>query len=123
MQTTLPMESSLLLVIHEAEAAVRRYRVLHDLAAQVGVPAHITVAYPFKPTGAMGESDLARLGKLIAATPAFNIELASTGWFNTDVLFLTPRTPTRSSGSPAGWSPLSPTTRFTAAPTARSTPT
>ena len=93
MQTTLPMESSLLLVIHEAEAAVRRYRVLHDLAAQVGVPAHITVAYPFKPTGAMGESDLARLGQLIAATPAFNIELASTGWFGTDVLFLTPTEP------------------------------
>ena len=78
MQTRLPMESSLLLVIHEAEAAVRRYRILHDLAAQVGVPAHITVAYPFKPTGAMGEADLARLGKVIAATPAINIERAST---------------------------------------------
>lgn len=44
-------ESSLPLVVPEAERAVREHRAEFDLAARVGVPAHITVAYPFKPVG------------------------------------------------------------------------
>jgi hypothetical protein len=45
------MQSALLLPVPAAEAAVGPYRALLDPSARDGVPAHITVLYPFLPGG------------------------------------------------------------------------
>lgn len=87
----IPMESALLLIIPEAEPAVGVHRAEHEAAARVGVPAHITVAYPFKPATDLDPEDMSRLRALFAACPGFVVELAATGWFGSDVLFLDPR--------------------------------
>lgn len=87
----MPMESALLLVLPEAEQAVGRFRADHDVAARVGVPAHITVAYPFKAAPDLDTADTDRLRTLFAGCPGFVVELATTGWFGSDVLFLNPR--------------------------------
>ncbi|MGO4957271.1 2'-5' RNA ligase family protein [Luteococcus sp. Sow4_B9] len=93
MTSALPQESSLLLVVPEAEPAVHEHRARFDLAARVGVPAHITVAYPFKPFDVMSPDDLARLRDLFRAAAPFQVDLRSTGWFGEDVLFLEPQDP------------------------------
>jgi len=44
----LPVESSLMIVVPEAERLVKPFREKYDPSAAVGVPAHITLLYPFK---------------------------------------------------------------------------
>jgi hypothetical protein len=44
----LELESTLVVVVPEAEALVGSFRDLYDPIAAAGVPAHITVLYPFK---------------------------------------------------------------------------
>lgn len=83
-------ESSLLLVVPEAERAVREHRAEFDLAARVGVPAHITVAYPFKPVDILAIKDIERLREMFRTVNPFWVELRTTGWFGDDVLFLAP---------------------------------
>jgi hypothetical protein len=91
METTdSPTESALLIVVPAAEPAVGRHRLAHDVAARVGVPAHITVAYPFKPTELLDDGDVSVLAELCATTRALEITFSGTGWFGDDVLFLEP---------------------------------
>ncbi|MGO4598556.1 2'-5' RNA ligase family protein [Terrabacter sp. 2RAF25] len=83
-------ESALLLAIPAAEPAVARHRERHDLSARMGVPAHVTVAYPFKPWALVEDGDLSALAALCRATPALDLMFSRTGWFGDDVLFLEP---------------------------------
>ncbi|HEU4540964.1 MAG TPA: 2'-5' RNA ligase family protein [Jiangellaceae bacterium] len=85
-----PTESAVLVVVPPAEPAVARHRRRFDLAAGWGVPAHVTVLYPFVPPPAIDERVLERLGRAVAAVPRFRAELPRTGWFGTDVLWLAP---------------------------------
>ena len=86
-------ESALLLVVAGAESAVSRHRAAHDRAARVGVPAHLTVAYPFKPAEHLDESDLDVLAAICRSTPAIDLSFSRTGWFGDEVLFLEPDDP------------------------------
>src|SRR5688572_15466144 len=85
-----PAESAVLIVVPPAEPAVAKHRRRFDLAAGWGVPAHITVLYPFVPPSALDDAVLARVGEAVAAVPEFRAELPTTGWFGTDVLWLAP---------------------------------
>jgi hypothetical protein len=42
------MESTLAILVPEAERLVRSFRYRYDPSAKVGMPAHITLLYPFK---------------------------------------------------------------------------
>ena len=55
------IESALVVLVPEAEALVKPFRDRYDPSAAVGVPAHITLLYPFKPPD---EVDGAVLDKL-----------------------------------------------------------
>lgn len=90
MPEDLGAESALLIAVPAAEAVVSAHRQRHDPAARVGVPAHLTVAYPFTPVDLLTESDLEALRGLFAGFPAFEVTLSSTGWFGDEVLFLDP---------------------------------
>ena len=73
--------------VPEAEPAVARLRLEHDPMARLGVPAHITVHFPFAPPKRVDE---AAVGALVAAHAAFAYELASVEYFDDDVTYLAP---------------------------------
>jgi len=83
-------ETALLITVPAADPVVGRHRSRLDRAAGVGVPAHVTVVYPFVPFGSLRDADLARLTALARTVPAFTLELASVGWFGEEVVFLEP---------------------------------
>lgn len=84
-------ETALLLAVPTAEPAVSRHRARLDEAARDGVPAHITVLYPFMPPAGIGEPLLASLRRLFAGIAAFEFTLDRVGWFGEKVVWLGPR--------------------------------
>ncbi|GAA2166527.1 2'-5' RNA ligase superfamily protein [Humibacillus xanthopallidus] len=90
MPTAPATESALLLVVPVAEPAVARHRIEWDAAARVGVPAHVTVAYPFKPVELLDDTDVSVLVELCGAAPVLEVTFSRTGWFGDEVLFLEP---------------------------------
>jgi 2'-5' RNA ligase len=86
-------QSGLILEVPEADPVVGRHRARLDASAPLGVPAHITVLFPFMPPGRIDETVLAELEHLFAAVTRFRFRLDDTGWFGDDVLWLAPRDP------------------------------
>ena len=84
-------ESALLLVVPAAEPAVGEHRARLDPSARDGVPAHLTVLYPFLPSALIGDAALASLTALFAAFPAFAFSLDRVRWFGDQVVWLGPR--------------------------------
>ena len=89
-------ESALLVTVPAAEPAVARHRSRLDTSAAVGVPAHITVLYPFLPPELIGADTHATLARLFASVPGFRFTLDQTRWFPDPVLWLAPSDPARS---------------------------
>ncbi|HEU5421404.1 MAG TPA: 2'-5' RNA ligase family protein [Streptosporangiaceae bacterium] len=85
--------SGLIVTVPGAEPAVRQHRARLDASAALGVPAHITVLFPFLPPGQIGAAVLAQLEQLFAGVPAFSFRLDHAGWFGEDVLWLGPQDP------------------------------
>ena len=82
--------SALLVEVPEAEPAVSRFRERLDDNAPLGIPAHITVLYPFMAPKLIGPHQLAKLAQLFAAVGRFRFELVRTDWFGDEVLWLAP---------------------------------
>lgn len=57
-------ESTLLVEVEAAEAAVGHWRRRYDPAARQGIPAHVTVLYPFVPPASLGQREMAVLAEL-----------------------------------------------------------
>jgi hypothetical protein len=85
-----PTESALIVAVPEAEPAVAALRAAYDPAASWGVPAHITVLYPFVPPDRIDAAVLAAVAGTVAAAPVFDVVLARTGRFGDQVLWLAP---------------------------------
>jgi 2'-5' RNA ligase len=85
-------ESGLIVEIPEAEPVVRHFRHRLDSSAGLGVPAHITVLYPFIPPPGL-DAVLSQLGRLFAAVPRFAFRLDRTRWFDDRVVWLAPSDP------------------------------
>lgn len=83
--------SALVVLVPEAEELVGRLRQLMDPSAAWGVPAHMTVLYPFLPPGDITGLHLETLRDTFAAHATFDCHFSSTGWFDTDVLWLAPQ--------------------------------
>ena len=92
MSEVLP-QSGLIIEIPESEAAVGRHRDALDGNARLGVPAHITVLFPFMPPAEIDSTIWARLRQLFAAEKPFDVTLTHTSWFDHDVLWLAPENP------------------------------
>jgi 2'-5' RNA ligase len=84
------MQSALLLAVPMAEAAVGPHRARLDPSARDGVPAHVTVLYPFLPPTGIGPDVLAELSRLFAAVPRFSFTLDRVRWFGESVVWLGP---------------------------------
>jgi 2'-5' RNA ligase len=85
--------SGLIIEVPEAEPAVRHHREHLDASAPLGIPAHITILFPFMPPETIDPPALTRLGKLFADVSRFRFRLDHTGWFGGDVLWLAPQDP------------------------------
>jgi len=84
-------QSALLLPVPAAEPAVAEHRAQLDASARDGVPAHLTVLYPFLPPGLIDGGVLTSLRRLFAGFPAFGFTLDRVAWFGEDVVWLGPR--------------------------------
>ena len=85
--------SGLIVEIPEAGPAVGWHRARLDASAPLGIPAHITVLFPFMPPGTINGTVLAEIEHLFAAVSQFRFRLDHTDWFGDTVLWLAPRDP------------------------------
>jgi 2'-5' RNA ligase len=85
--------SGLIIEVPEAEPAVRHHREHLDASAPLGIPAHITILFPFMPPETIDPPALTRLGQLFADVCRFRFRLDHTDWFGDDVLWLAPQDP------------------------------
>ncbi|WP_433355511.1 2'-5' RNA ligase family protein [Micromonospora saelicesensis] len=86
-----PTQTALIVPIPEAEEAVGRFRASLDRAASWGVPAHVTVLYPFLPPQQIDEQALAVLREAFAGIPRFDVVLTHVDWFGDTVVWLAPQ--------------------------------
>jgi 2'-5' RNA ligase len=84
------LNSGLIVEVPEAEPAVREPRSRLDGSARLGIPAHITVLFPFVPPAYLDDALVGRLAGIFSAVPAFEHRLVRTNWFDEDVLWLEP---------------------------------
>jgi len=82
-------ETALVIVVPEADPVVSEWRAQHDWSAQRGVPAHITLLYPFVPTEKVDDGLLAQLRDLFGSEAAISFELACLARFP-EVAWLAP---------------------------------
>jgi 2'-5' RNA ligase len=83
-------ETALLVPVPAAEPLVQAHRLAHDPVAPLGVPAHITVLYPFIPPDALDDSVEQAIGEVLAPFPAFNFALTDVRIFDDGVVYLAP---------------------------------
>jgi 2'-5' RNA ligase len=84
-----PLESALVVLIPESESLVGDFRARYDPAAGWGVPAHITLLYPFQPPESFTPELFSRLQNLFAGFPAFAVAFTEMRRFP-EVLYLAP---------------------------------
>ncbi|HEV2953946.1 MAG TPA: 2'-5' RNA ligase family protein [Candidatus Dormibacteraeota bacterium] len=81
-------ESAIILPVPEAEALVQPIRAEGDALTALGVPAHITILYPFAPPTQISQDDLVRLARLFFERTPFRFQLANVASFP-DAVYLT----------------------------------
>jgi hypothetical protein len=83
-------ESALIVPVPEAEDLVGVWRERYDDSARTGVPAHLTLLYPFLPPEDVTPLDLEGLSALFASASATRYELVAVRRFTRGVLYLAP---------------------------------
>jgi 2'-5' RNA ligase len=86
-----PAQAAIIVPIPEAERAVGPFRTVLDRAASWGVPAHVTVLYPFLPPDRINEAVRTAVRDIVAAVPRFDIMLSRVEWFGDAVVWLAPQ--------------------------------
>jgi len=76
-----------------AEPLVGPLRARLDSSAALGVPAHVTVLYPFVPPDRIDAAVTARLARVFGSVGGFDVVLDRTAWFDDRVIWLAPRDP------------------------------
>jgi 2'-5' RNA ligase len=82
-------ESALIVRVPEAEPHVSHYREQHDSSARLGVPAHVTVLYPFMSPELIAAPVLEQVRTAISHAGEFDFRLTKVGRFP-GVVYLTP---------------------------------
>jgi 2'-5' RNA ligase len=85
------VETAILLCVPEAEPLVHEWRLKGDPSASHGVPAHVTLLYPFLPSEAIDEGVLGELSWFFRGVDAFPVRFTAIGRFeNEGVVFVRP---------------------------------
>jgi 2'-5' RNA ligase len=85
----LTSESALIVPVPEAERVVKELRARYDPAAPAGVPAHVTVLYPFIVPEALSGSILAEVEMIFTGVAPFPFNLSGIARFR-QVVYLAP---------------------------------
>jgi 2'-5' RNA ligase len=85
--------TALIVEVPAAERVVGEHRRQLDHSGALGLPAHLTVLFPFVPHQDLGEAELRRCAEICAGVPAFDVALSETSWFGEDVVWLAPDDP------------------------------
>jgi 2'-5' RNA ligase len=88
------LRGGIIVPVPEAEPLVGAWRARHDPSAPRGVPAHVTLLFPFLAASELDADGLAFLTELFATTPAVHAELVAVSQFPS-VVYLAPE--------PADW--------------------
>jgi 2'-5' RNA ligase len=83
-------QTAVIVPVGSAEAVVGQHRLRLDNAASWGVPAHITILFPFVSPSDVDDDVIARLAAVFAAVSPFACTFTECGWFGEDVLWLAP---------------------------------
>jgi 2'-5' RNA ligase superfamily len=84
-------ESAVLVPVPEAERVVARHRARLDGSAAEGVPAHVTILYPFVAPPQITAGTIEVLAATVGSVSHFDCEFPRTAWFGEEVLWLAPR--------------------------------
>ena len=85
-----PLESALLVPVPEAEPFVQRHRFRHDSVALRGVPAHITVLFPFVAPSAISAATTDTVRQALTRFSAFPFSLTRLDRFPEGACYLAP---------------------------------
>jgi 2'-5' RNA ligase len=85
-------ESALVVLVPEAEAVAKPFRDRYDPSAAAGMPAHITLLFPFKAPDEIDAIALADLRDCFARFEPIRFSLSAIKRFSSDVLYLAPET-------------------------------
>lgn len=83
-------QTAVLVHVPEAERVVGRWRLQHTYDAPLGIPAHVTLLFPWVPVGELSQDDEQRLARLIGETAPFVVTFSRTARFP-EVLYLEPQ--------------------------------
>jgi 2'-5' RNA ligase len=81
--------SGLVVMVPEADPVVGEWRTAYDPVAAEGVPAHVSVLYPFLNAALIGRQAIDDLGELLGAHRAFDVRFTKTARWP-GVLYLEP---------------------------------
>lgn len=84
------LESALLVPVPEAESYVSHHRFRYDSVALRGVPAHITVVFPFIPPPAMTDEAVDAVRHVLTRFSAFRFRLTKLERFPEGAVYLAP---------------------------------
>ena len=83
-------ESAVIVAVPEAEDVVGPRRAALDRAASWGVPAHVTVLYPFVPPSKIDDQVIRVLANALQTVRAFQAAFPRVAWFGDEVVWLAP---------------------------------
>ena len=72
-------QSALIVALPEAEQDVAQYREVLDSGAVLGVPAHVTILYPFMPAELVTDNVASDLSRLFLTVSPFDVTFGSIG--------------------------------------------
>jgi 2'-5' RNA ligase len=76
--------------VPEAEAVVGRFRAVLDPSAALGVPAHVTVLFPFVPPASIDRDIITALSDVVSSFGSFDVIFRRVSWFSDTVAWLAP---------------------------------
>jgi 2'-5' RNA ligase len=85
------MQTAILLCVPEAEPLVHEWRLQGDPSAAHGVPAHVTLLYPFLPAASIDDGVTGELEWFFRGVDAFEVRFSSVGRFeHAGIVYLKP---------------------------------
>jgi hypothetical protein len=83
-------ETAIIVPVPAADSVVGPHRRVLDHSAAWGVPAHVTVLYPFLPPDRIRDAAIDEVRACLATVDAFECTFSKVEWFGQDVVWLAP---------------------------------
>jgi hypothetical protein len=84
------VESAIIIKVPEVESVVGTHRHALDPSEKWGMPAHVTLLYPFLPPLDIDVEVLTRLETIVCRHQQFTVRFLQAAWFGDEVLWLSP---------------------------------